>query len=103
MLVGAAALDRLGPLLFGENLKAVAIEVERGVGAVELHAVAGIAADAPVVPLAHLIELHERPARAVELVGDQQGVGRVADVVERELAAGGMNRLRARSRPSPSG
>src|SRR5271165_1920914 len=92
VLLRAAALDGRGTLALGDHLKTPAVKVERGVGAVKLHAVAGIAADAVVVAFPHLIELDERAVRAVEFVGHQQGIGRVADVVERELAAGGVDR-----------
>ena len=66
VLVRAAALDRRGTVALGDHLKTPAVKVERGVGAVKLHAVAGIAADAVVVAFPHLIELDERPVRAVE-------------------------------------
>jgi hypothetical protein len=49
VLVRAAALDGRGTLALGDHLKTPAVKVERGVGAVKLHAVAGIAADTVVV------------------------------------------------------
>src|SRR5271157_6411604 len=68
VLLRAAALDGRGTLALGDHLKTPAVKVERGVGAVKLHAVAGIAADAVVVAFPHLIELDERAVRAVEFV-----------------------------------
>src|SRR5579883_612035 len=95
VLVGAAAGDGGGAVflavLLGDELESATVYIEGGVGAVELHAVARVAADAVVVALAHLVDLNERTFRAVEFVGHEQRVGRIAQVVDGELAAGGVD------------